>query len=33
MMTAVRRLLIPRAISPFSDTVNDLEAKFCEESD
>ncbi len=25
-----RRLLTPRAISPFTDEMNDLEAKFCE---
>jgi bifunctional non-homologous end joining protein LigD len=30
VMSAVRRLLIPRAISPFRDEMNDLEAKFCE---
>ena len=30
LMSAVRRLLTPRAISPFRDEMNDLAAKFCE---
>jgi bifunctional non-homologous end joining protein LigD len=30
LMSAVRRLLTPRTISPFRDEMNDLEAKFCE---
>jgi hypothetical protein len=29
-MSAVRRLLTPRAISPFRDEVNDPETNFCE---